>query len=208
MPRKKVKVEAPAAAAATNTSKDELLQYVLQNGADMERRMIYLFHEIDEKTARRIVATIHHMDGTPGEITMILNSIGGAIDDGFAIFDAIRFARNEVMIIGTGSLLSMGSVLILAGDKRALTPNAQVMIHHPWIDPGAQSLSDLRVTMKQMERWTKQLQDVYAEKLRLSPAEIDRYMKEETWWTAEEAVKLGFADDILKSSKEKVPHVG
>lgn len=206
--RRKPTSKPKAPPVAKSTSADELLQYVVENGADMERRMIYLFHEIDEKTARKIVATIHHMDGTDGEITIVMHTMGGAIDDGLAIYDAVRFARNEVMIIGTGSILSMGSVILQAGDRRMLTENAQVMIHQPGIDPGHGTLHDVRVTTAQMERWHAQLRDILAGRVKMTRDELEKAMRDETWYTAEEAVRRGFADDIVRSTKKEKRHVG
>lgn len=135
-------------------------------------------------------------------ITLYLNTCGGCVEDGMAIYDIIKSLKSNVNIIGIGKVYSMGSVIIQAGTKRILAPSALFMIHD-----GTESYEG---SPKAFEAWAKVSKDsrelmykIYYNRIKqankkISLEQIESICSHDTILPAKEAVKLGFADSILK----------
>jgi len=97
------------------------LETLLENGVDIRNRTIYLQGEIGEPLTFKFIRQIRYLDQTTGNILVILDSEGGDVMGGFAIYDEIRACQNDITIRVVGSAMSMGSVILQAGDKRIMT---------------------------------------------------------------------------------------
>ena len=96
---------------------------------DVLGRRIYMTTEIEERSADVIIKSLHYLDNKPGDIFMWINSPGGCVHDSFAIYDAMRSCRNDVITIGTGQVCSAATLLLVGGAQRYATENCIFMAH-------------------------------------------------------------------------------
>lgn len=159
----------------------------------------------DAKMAERAIKALHILDSSAPDgdkpITIILNSPGGDVYHGLAIYDAIKACKNHVTIIVYGMAMSMGAWVLQAADDRIVAPNSRVMIHYGNTSHEGHSKSAL-IWAKEEERVNKKMEDIFLEKiLEKKPVftrkELQELLNFDTVLTAEEAVDLGLADKIL-----------
>jgi ATP-dependent Clp protease protease subunit len=122
----RLKVELKAAKLDTEITKMNL---TFDRGIDIDNRIIYIFDDIDEDMAERVVMSLSHLSLTEGNITIMINSQGGSVSDMFAIYDAIRACPNEIVTIGIGEVCSAAGLLLVSGDKRLASKNCLFMAH-------------------------------------------------------------------------------
>lgn len=174
---------------------------MLELGVDHARRHLYLFGEVDDELSYRVAMGIAVLDAIEGDITVNISSYGGSVEDGLAIYDTLRLAKNRVLTVGYGPVMSMGSILLQAGQTRFMAPNARMLIHD-----GAwgtyESMLKPKSIGKEAGDTVERMIQILAERAKnLEPATIKRMMAEETFLSAEEAVKFGFADYITMDPK-------
>jgi ATP-dependent Clp endopeptidase proteolytic subunit ClpP len=169
----------------------------LMTGCDVEARMLFLAGGIDESTAYRFVFAMKMLDKTPGPIHVILDSPGGSIWDGMAIYDAIRTSRNPVVIEAMGIIASAAVPLLLAGTVRFIAPNSRLMVHNGSWELGRCTTPELMSSAKEMEASNKRYHEIIATRTGRSIKDVEAWCREETWFSADEAIKNGFADRVL-----------
>jgi len=140
------------------------------------------------------------------EIKIMINSPGGEIYSGFAIYDTARFVACPITTIVMGLAASMGSVLSLVGDdgRRFALPNAQFMIHQPLLTGAEGQTTDLEIQSRQMLKTRKVLADMYAEKTGKSSAQILKDMDRDHWLSADEAVEYGLINRVIRRKTDLV----
>lgn len=182
---------------------DEQLHMVLENGADFKQRRLYLAGEITEATCYKFLIGLQALDMTKGAITVVLNSCGGLCTEGYAIYDAIRFAQNEVYIVVFGQASSMGSAILQAGERRIMSPESEFMIHDVanW-NSGDLSLHDAKLLAKDLQRLQDRMNRILSTRSGQPIPKIQQWCRDETTFTAEQALESGFIDQILKPTKE------
>ena len=178
---------------------DELIDKVL-----LDARRIFLSEDVNNESAREVIRKLWYLDlKEPGKpILLVINSPGGAIDSGFAIWDAARTISSPVYTLITGLAASMGSVLSLCAipGKRFATPNARIMIHQPRLLGVIEGqATDLEIQAKEMIKTRQRLIDIYVEATGKSEEEIDRAITRDTWLSAKEAKEYGLIDRIVDS---------
>lgn len=173
----------------------------------LESRRIFLCDAIDNDTAEDVIRKLWYLDnqasGKP--ILLIINSPGGAVDSGFAIWDQVKMISSPVYTLITGLAASMGSVLSLCADpqRRYATPHSRIMIHQPRLSGVIQGqATDLEIQAKEMLKTRQLLVDIYVKATGKSPEEIERAIDRDTWMTAEEAKAFGLLNGIVSSFKE------
>lgn len=129
---------------------------------------------------------------TADEITVHINSEGGSVFDGIAIYNAIRNHGAKITTRIEGIAASMASVIALAGDTRLIADAGFVMIHNPWTWTDGEA-DDLRKAADVLDKIGEQLAAIYANRLGKSAEEVKEIMDAETWWSADEAIENGFA---------------
>jgi ATP-dependent Clp protease protease subunit len=159
----------------------------------------------DAKMAERAIKGLHVLDSSAPDgtkpITIILNSPGGDVYHGLAIYDAIKACTNQVTIIVYGAAMSMGSVILQAADKRVMSANAKLMVHYGEFSIDSHSKSTM-VWAKEEERNNLGMENMFLEKIRAKNPKFTRKQLQDmlnfdTILSAEEAIKLGLADEIL-----------
>lgn len=169
-------------------------------GSDDERRAeVRIYDEIgwtwdgSGVTAKAFVEELDALD--VDEITLRVNSPGGSVFDGFAIENALRRHRATVTAHVDGLAASIATVIVLAADRVLMAPNAHWMIHDPWTF-AIGNADELRKSADLLDKLGGTLLDTYARHADAGRDEIAEWMGEEKWFTASEAVAIGFADAI------------
>ena len=173
----------------------------------LSRRLLILSNSVNEKSAQKLIASLFALDCEDSKtpIDLILNSGGGSIYDGFAIYDAIRCIRAPVRIFGMGLVASMGVTLLLAVPKeqRFSLPNTSYMIHQPLIQGTLIGVvSDLEINAKEMVKLKLKMDTLIAEACGQSLEKVTKDTFRNYWMTAEEALKYGLVSEIITSLNE------
>lgn len=173
----------------------------------LEKRRIFLSDGVDSDSAKDIIRKLWYLDHlAPGKpILFIINSPGGSVDSGFAIWDQIKMLSSPVVTLVTGLAASMGSLLSLVAGKgrRLATPNSRIMIHQPLIGGVIRGqATDLEIQAKEMLKTRAQIVDVYVEATGKDRKAIEKAIDRDNWMTAEEALEFGLLDKIVTSMKD------
>jgi ATP-dependent Clp protease protease subunit len=163
-------------------------------------RIIFLSEEVNDVTASLVVAQMLFLDAQDPDkdIFFYINSPGGSITAGMAIFDTMNHVKADVSTICVGMAASMGAVLLAAGKKgkRFVLPNSEVMIHQPLGGARGQA-TDIKIAAERIIRMKKKLNHILAD-LTGQPLEIiERDTERDNFMTAEEAVAYGLVDKIM-----------
>lgn len=172
--------------------------------AILEKRRIFLSDAVDQDTAKSVIRKLWYLEWlNPGKpILFIINSPGGSVDSGFAIWDQIKMLSCPVITLITGLAASMGSLLSLAASKgkRYATPNSRIMIHQPLISGVIRGqATDLEIQAKEMLKTREIIINIYAEQTGKPREVIQKAINRDNWMTAEEAKEFGLLDKIVSS---------
>ena len=166
----------------------------------LKDRVIMLDGEIAQHTASLICAQLLFLesDNPDKAISLYINSPGGSVTAGMAIYDTMNFIKPAIHTIVMGQAASMGSLLATAGDKgnRYILPNARHMIHQPLGGASGQA-TDVEIQAKELLRWKTVLTDIYVKHTGKSHKQLRADMERDFFMTAGEAVEYGLADKIL-----------
>jgi len=169
----------------------------------MKDRIVMLNGQVEDGMANLIVAQLLFLESSNNKkpITLMINSPGGVITSGMAIYDTMQFVKNEVHTIVMGQACSMGSFLAQAGAKghRSVLPHSRTMIHQP--SGGARGMqSDIEIQYKEITSMKKMLTNLYVHHNSAGKTydELEKDMDRDTFMTAQEAVDYGLADKIIK----------
>lgn len=175
--------------------------------AMLDSRRIFLSDAVTAESAQDIIRKLWYLEHVgPGKpILFVINSPGGSVDAGFAIWDQIKLISSPVITLVTGLAASMGSLLSLVAGKgkRLATNNARIMIHQPLIGGVIRGqATDLDIQAKEMLKTRSMLVDIYAEATGKDAASIEKAINRDNWMTAEEAKSFGLLDKIITSMKD------
>ena len=172
-------------------------------------RIIFLATPVDDAVANLIVAQMLFLQMTDPkkDIHLYINSPGGSVTAGLAIYDTIQFLTCDVNTYCIGQAASMGAVLLAAGanKKRFALPNARIMIHQPWGGVQGQA-SDISIQAKEILRLRERLNEIMAKHSGQSLEAITRDTDRDRFLSAEEAKEYGLVDEVVVSRKE-IPEV-
>lgn len=177
------------------------------DAAILDARRVFISRQIDNETARDIIRKLWYLDLIdPGKpILVVINSPGGSVDDGFAIWDQIRMISSPVTTLISGLAASMGSVLSLSAPpkRRFATPQSRIMIHQPMIGGVIQGqATDLDIQAREILKSRGKLVKIYMEATGKDYETINRAIDRDTWMTAQEAKDYGLLDGIVNTFKE------
>jgi ATP-dependent Clp protease protease subunit len=167
----------------------------------MKQRVVLLEGEVDATMASIACASLLYLksDVCPNHddpITVHINSPGGSVLAGLAIYDVMRSIKPHIKTIGYGMQASMGSILLAAGDERQMTRNSALMIHQ--ISGGNEGkASAMEISMGFSEELHEKLKNIYVRHIGLTHEFWDLALEHDTWLTAEQAKKMGFIDKII-----------
>ncbi len=171
----------------------------------LKERIIILGDQVTDQSAELIVAQLLFLEGEDPEkdIQFYINSPGGSVTAGMAIYDTMQFIKCDVSTICMGMAASMGSFLLAGGTKgkRYSLPNAEILIHQPSGGTEGQA-SDMLIAAKHIERMRERLNRILAQNTGRSYEDLCRDTDRDNWMTAEEALEYGLIDHIYTTRKE------
>lgn len=173
----------------------------------LDNRRLFFCDGVDNETARDAIRKLWYLELTdPGKpIVFIINSPGGSVDAGFAVWDQVKMISSPVTTVVTGLAASMGSILSLcaAPKRRFATPHARIMIHQPSIHGVIRGqASDLDIQAEELLKTRTMIIEKYTEATGKSFDEIKKAIDRDTWMSAQEAVKYGLLDKVISSQDE------
>ncbi len=164
-------------------------------------RVVFLGGAVDEETANLVVAQLVHLesDDPDKDINLYINSPGGSIYAGLAIYDAMQFIRPDVATICYGIAMSMGSFLLAGGaaGKRMALPNSRILIHQPSGGFEGQS-TDIEIHAREVLALRARVDEIYAKHTNQSVERVHADMERDRFFTGEEAVAYGLIDRVIE----------
>ncbi|WP_210506126.1 ATP-dependent Clp protease proteolytic subunit [Naasia sp. SYSU D00057] len=168
-------------------------------------RIIWLGSEVRDENANEIAAKLLLLAAEDPEkdIYLYINSPGGSITAGMAIYDTMQFVPNDIVTVGIGMAASMGQLLLTAGTKgkRYITPNARVLLHQPHGGFGG-TASDIQTQAQLILDMKRRLAEITANQTGKSVEQINADGDRDRWFSAEEALEYGFVDHIRESASD------
>ena len=166
----------------------------------LEDRIIFLGEDVNQHTANVIVAQLLHLanEDPNADISLYINSPGGSVYDGLAIFDTMNFIKPDVATYGIGLQASMGAFLLSSGakGKRYALPNSRIMIHQP--SSGTQGkITDQEITLREGIYLKKQLNEILAKNTGQKLSKIEKDVDRDFWMSAKESVDYGIIDKVV-----------
>src|SRR5947208_3064445 len=172
----------------------------------LKERIVFLGTPIDDIVANLVMAQLLHLESEDSEkdIHMYINSPGGAIEAGFAVYDTMQYVKPDVSTICMGQAASFAAFLLLAGarGKRYALPHARVLMHQPYGGVEGQT-SDLEIQAKEFLRYRKLLDELIAEHTGQLVERVHRDTDRDYIMTAEQAKDYGVIDDVISSRKSQ-----
>ena len=190
--------------------------YIIENTGRGERamdiysrllkdRIIFIGTPIDDGVANVVIAQLLYlqMEDPKKDIHIYINSPGGIVTGGMAIYDTINFLQCDVVTYCVGMAASMATVLLAAGTKgkRFALPNSRVMIHQPSGGAGGQA-ADIAIAAKEIIRWRRTLNEVIAKHTGKTAEEVEKDSDRDYYLSAEEAKTYGIVDHVVASTRE------
>lgn len=168
----------------------------------LKDRIIFLGTDVNSHTANLIIAQMLFLDNEDSkkDIYLYINSPGGSVYDGMAIYDTMQFVKADVQTVGIGLQASMGAFLLSSGKKgkRFILPHSKVMIHQP--SSGTRGkVSDMEIDLKESIRVRHQLNEILARNTGQKVARIEKDVDRDYWMTADEAKEYGLVDAIINN---------
>lgn len=171
-----------------------------------EERIIFLANQVDDVTANDVMAQLLVLEGMDPdrEITMYINSPGGSFTSLMAIYDTMQYVRPDVRTVCLGQAASAAAVLLAAGapGKRAMLPNARVLIHQPATEGARGQVSDLEIQAKEIERMRTLMDETLARHTGKPAEQIRIDTDRDKILTAEECVEYGIVDQVFDYRKQ------
>ena len=166
----------------------------------LNERVIFLGEDVNEHTANLVVAQLLHLayEDPKKDIKLYINSPGGSVYDGLAIYDTIQYIKPDVQTIGIGLQASMGAFLLSSGTKgkRVALPNSRIMIHQP--SNGTQGkVTDQEITLRESIYLKQRLNEILSKNTGQDISKIEKDADRDYWMSAKEAKKYGLIDEVI-----------
>lgn len=169
----------------------------------LKERIVFLGEDVNEHTANIVVAQLIHLayEDSKKDIKLYINSPGGSVYDGLAIYDTIQYIAPDVQTIGIGLQASMGAFLLSSGTKgkRFALPSSRMMIHQPSSGTHGK-ITDQEITLKEGIFLKKRLNTILAKNTGQPLSKIEKDADRDFWMSGDEAVKYGLIDEVIKKA--------
>ena len=166
----------------------------------LKDRIVMLNGEVNDHSAQLVVAQMLFCESQNNaeDINFYINSPGGAVTSGLAIYDTMQFIKSPVSTIVIGQACSMGSFLAMAGEpgKRNILPNARTMIHQPSGGAGGQT-SDISIAAKEILRWRQTINNILSQHSGQTIEQLEKDSDRDYYMSAEEAKNYGLVDEVI-----------
>ena len=167
----------------------------------LKERIIFLVGPINDNVASLVTAQLLFLESEnpKKEISFYINTPGGVVGSGLAMYDTMQYISSKIMTICIGQAASAGSLLLAAGEKgmRFALPNSRIMVHQP--SGGFQGqVTDIEIQTNEIIKTKKRLNEIYTKHTSKNIKEIELIMERDRYFSAEEAIKFGLIDKIIK----------
>jgi len=173
----------------------------------LKDRIIFLGSPVDDNVANLVIAQLLFLDAEnpQKDINLYINSPGGIVTSGFAIYDTMRYIKSNIMTICVGMAASISAVLLAAGKKgkRYALPNSRIMLHQPSISGLSGVAADVEIHAKELLKWRQKLNEILAETTGQDMERIKQDSDRDYFMNPEEAKAYGLIDEILEPSHER-----
>ncbi len=167
----------------------------------LNERIIFLGSPVDDQIANLVVAQLLHLESQDPEkdISIYINSPGGSIYAGLAIYDTMQFIKPDVATMCVGIAMSMGSLLLTGGarGKRSALPNSRILIHQPSAGFEGQS-TDIEIHAREILRTRKRIDEIYAHHTGQSEEQVHADMERDRFLTSQQSVEYGLIDRVIE----------
>ena len=168
----------------------------------LNERIVFLGYPVDDQVANLIVAQLLHLESADPDkdISLYINSPGGSIYAGLAVYDTMRFIKPDVQTICCGIAMSMGSLLLAGGakGKRFSLPNSRILIHQPSAGFEGQS-SDIEIHAREILKTRARIDEIYAEATGQPLEQVHDDMERDRFFTPDQALEYGLIDKVIHS---------
>jgi ATP-dependent Clp protease protease subunit len=177
----------------------------------LNERIVFIGSEINDDIANLVVAQLLHLESSDPDkdISLYINSPGGGVYAGLAIYDTMRFIKPDVQTICFGIAMSMGSLLLTAGTpgKRMALPNSRILIHQPLGGFQGQA-TDIEIHARETLAIRERLDEIYAAHTGQAQEQVRLDMERDRFFTAEQATEYGLIDRVIESHELQRPRAG
>jgi ATP-dependent Clp protease protease subunit len=186
---------------------EQLQQNVIEQTSQrlLRQRIIFIADEVNDAMATRVVGDLLLLSAEDRErdISLYVNSPGGSVSAGMAIYDIMQYIPNDVATVGMGMAASMGQVLLCAGTpgKRYALPHARVMMHQPSSGVGG-TATDIRIRADDLVYVKNALLGIIAHHTGQSLEQVEKDADRDRWFNAEQAKEYGFVDEVVGSLRQ------
>ena len=167
----------------------------------LKTRCVLISGEINKDLADKVIKDLLILDNESNDnIKIFLNSPGGDVDSGFAIFDMIRFIKSKVLIIGMGLVASATALILLSvpNDRRVGLPNSSYLIHQPLSEMKGNA-TEIEIHVRQVEKLKKKINEVISSQTGKNLSQVEKDTDRDFWLDAEEAVRYGLISKVINS---------
>lgn len=172
----------------------------------LKDRIVFLDGEIHDVSADLVIAQLLFLESQDPEkdVNLYINSPGGSVTSGLAIYDTMQYIRPNVVTICMGQAASMGAILLAAGaeGKRYALPSSRVLVHQPWGGVSGQA-TDIGIQAREIVRLKKMLISYFAKHTGKSEEEVEKDMERDRFMSATEAVEYGVVDEVFSRSEDE-----
>ncbi|HCW44587.1 MAG TPA: ATP-dependent Clp protease proteolytic subunit [Planctomycetes bacterium] len=169
-----------------------------------KQRTLFISEEVSPKLTRKIVPALLWLDSQNDDpIRLFINTPGGSADDGFAIYDAIKFIRSPVLCITNGLNASAGTVILLAtpNERRFSLPNSRIMIHQPSSGVRGKA-SEIEITADEILKLRRRCNELIASETGRDVEQVEKDTNKDYWMSPEEAIEYGIVAKVISSVSE------
>jgi ATP-dependent Clp protease protease subunit len=170
----------------------------------LKERIIFLGGPINDAVANTVIAQLLFLDheDTKKDVKLYINSPGGSVTAGMAIYDTMQYIKSDVSTISVGVAASMGAFLLAAGKKgkRFALPNAEILLHQVAVDSIGGQATEIEISARQILKTKQRLNQILAKHTGQSLVKVEKDTERDFWLSAEEAKAYGVIDEIIKKS--------
>ena len=170
----------------------------------LRKRMIFLTDDVNHNSCAELIVKLMYLDSLDSndEITLYINSPGGNVQDGLAVYDLMKLIKSPIRTVCVGTCASMGAIIFLGGGRREMMTHGKIMIHDPAFggnhDIGGMKSQEIQAQLDDLNRCRESLASIISERTGKSLKEIYKVTAHDTYFTAEEAITFGLATGIME----------
>ena len=175
------------------------MKRLVEMGVDIENGVIPLIGEVDDTLYRYLVESLVQMTNANlkySEITILLNTYGGETYHAFAIYDLLRHLEMDVRIVCNGPVMSAGTIILMAGDTREMSPLSSLMVHYGW------NSQENNQDLEQNKKIIKIMAELYGDNSFADKKTIKKWFDHDTYFTAKQALRIGLIDKVQAYAKK------